>query len=252
MYFTGGSLNPARSFGPAVVDTNFAHYHWIYWLGPVLGSIVAAGFYKFIKVLEYETANPGQDQDHAAKVEKKTQLLVAAGLPEAEASIVAQDLATAPAAAGGVDGGIMANAQGRKSMEADPNGMYGTSYRNDTGLQRTYSGSSSGHTAVAPPVMIRNPTAGSTLQRPMAVTTGSSVGRLGFLREAAQRASYRPDVPSVAAVTADSDARLSSPAMGTHEEIYAPLQSARPEQLGGAVLDENPRSRFARTESSNV
>ena len=57
VFFTGGSLNPARSFGPAVVDLKFASYHWIYWLGPVLGSIVAAGFYKFIKILEYETVS---------------------------------------------------------------------------------------------------------------------------------------------------------------------------------------------------
>jgi aquaporin related protein len=28
-----------------------------------LGSILASGFYKFIKVLEYETANPAQDTD---------------------------------------------------------------------------------------------------------------------------------------------------------------------------------------------
>ena len=45
-------MNPARSFGPAVVDRSFVGYHWIYWLGPTLGAIVAAGFYKFIKVLE--------------------------------------------------------------------------------------------------------------------------------------------------------------------------------------------------------
>ncbi|KAK4979498.1 hypothetical protein LTR28_004303 [Elasticomyces elasticus] len=60
VYFTGGSLNPVRTFGPCVVDHSFPHYHWIYWLGPFLGAVVAAGFYKFIKVLEYETANPGQ------------------------------------------------------------------------------------------------------------------------------------------------------------------------------------------------
>ncbi|KAF2716215.1 aquaporin [Polychaeton citri CBS 116435] len=64
VYFTGGSLNPARSFGPAVVAHDFYGYHWIYWVGPILGSIVAAGFYKFIKMLEYETANPEQDSDH--------------------------------------------------------------------------------------------------------------------------------------------------------------------------------------------
>ncbi|KAH0364965.1 aquaporin-like protein, partial [Aureobasidium melanogenum] len=54
VYFTGGSLNPARSFGPC---------------GPFLGSVLAVGFYKFIKVLEYETANPGQDfNDKEAEV----------------------------------------------------------------------------------------------------------------------------------------------------------------------------------------
>ncbi|KAI9669532.1 MAG: hypothetical protein M1817_004651 [Caeruleum heppii] len=63
VYYTGGSVNPARSFGPAVVARDFVSYHWIYWIGPFLGAIVAAGFYKFIKMLEYETANPGQDEE---------------------------------------------------------------------------------------------------------------------------------------------------------------------------------------------
>lgn len=35
----------------------------IYWVGPILGALLATGFYKFIKMLEYETANPGQDSD---------------------------------------------------------------------------------------------------------------------------------------------------------------------------------------------
>ena len=29
VYFTGGSLNPARSFGPCVVDGSFDGYHWV-------------------------------------------------------------------------------------------------------------------------------------------------------------------------------------------------------------------------------
>lgn len=39
----------------------FPGYHWIYWLGPALGAVLAVLFYRFVKVLEYETANPGQD-----------------------------------------------------------------------------------------------------------------------------------------------------------------------------------------------
>ena len=35
----------------------------IYWVGPILGSLLASGFYVFIKLLEYESANPGQDFD---------------------------------------------------------------------------------------------------------------------------------------------------------------------------------------------
>jgi aquaporin related protein len=61
VYFTGGSVNPARSFGPSVVSHKFFGYHWIYWVGPIFGSLLASGFYKFIKMLEYETANPHQD-----------------------------------------------------------------------------------------------------------------------------------------------------------------------------------------------
>ncbi|THV50118.1 hypothetical protein BGAL_0164g00090 [Botrytis galanthina] len=68
VYFTGGSVNPARSFGPAVVSGQFSGYHWIYWIGPILGAILASGFYKFIKLLEYETANPGQDAGRVGEV----------------------------------------------------------------------------------------------------------------------------------------------------------------------------------------
>lgn len=62
VYFTGGSLNPTRSFGPCVATRKFQHYHWIYWLGPALGAAVAAGYYRFAKAFDYEEANPGQDK----------------------------------------------------------------------------------------------------------------------------------------------------------------------------------------------
>ena len=59
--YTGTSINPARSFGPDVV-TSFPGYHWIYWLGPFLGTSLAFGAYSILKFLEYQTANPGQDE----------------------------------------------------------------------------------------------------------------------------------------------------------------------------------------------
>jgi len=57
VYYTGGSVNPARTFGPCVVVGSFYSYHWIYWVGPILGAILASAFYLFIKALEYETVN---------------------------------------------------------------------------------------------------------------------------------------------------------------------------------------------------
>ena len=63
MYYTGGSLNPARSFGPCVANRSFPKEHWIYWVGPLLGAVLAAAFFWFIKSAEYESANPGQDFD---------------------------------------------------------------------------------------------------------------------------------------------------------------------------------------------
>ncbi|USP82317.1 uncharacterized protein yc1106_09591 [Curvularia clavata] len=63
VYFTGGSLNPARSFGPAVITGVWPGHHWIYWLGPLLGALLAAGFYKLMKTLNYSTASVGVDSD---------------------------------------------------------------------------------------------------------------------------------------------------------------------------------------------
>ena len=42
---SGGSLNPARSFGPALIAGNF-EYNWLYWIAPIIGGIIAAGVYK--------------------------------------------------------------------------------------------------------------------------------------------------------------------------------------------------------------
>ncbi len=48
---TGGSLNPARSFGPALITWDFA-YQWIYWVAPIAGGLIAAGVYKLLNTKE--------------------------------------------------------------------------------------------------------------------------------------------------------------------------------------------------------
>lgn len=42
---TGAAMNPARAFGASVVSGTWS-FHWIYWLGPLLGGVAAARAYK--------------------------------------------------------------------------------------------------------------------------------------------------------------------------------------------------------------
>jgi aquaporin Z len=42
---TGAAMNPARHLGPALLGGGLDHL-WIYWVGPVLGGILAAGCYQ--------------------------------------------------------------------------------------------------------------------------------------------------------------------------------------------------------------
>jgi len=59
--YTGGALNPARAFGPSVADTNFPGYHYIYWIGPIIGALMASAYYGVCRYSNYWEANPGQD-----------------------------------------------------------------------------------------------------------------------------------------------------------------------------------------------
>lgn len=49
--FDGASMNPAVSFGPAVVSWTWTN-HWVYWAGPLIGAAIAAIVYDNIFIGE--------------------------------------------------------------------------------------------------------------------------------------------------------------------------------------------------------
>src|SRR5574340_1261571 len=54
---TGASVNPARTFGPALIS-GYWNYDWMYWAAPIVGAIIAGLImnYIFVKKAEKETA----------------------------------------------------------------------------------------------------------------------------------------------------------------------------------------------------
>tara|TARA_Y100000588_G_C13968836_1_gene802054 strand:- start:210 stop:899 length:690 start_codon:yes stop_codon:yes gene_type:complete len=46
-HFTGAAMNPARAFGPALVNMSW-DYQLVYWIGPILGAVFAALLYHYV------------------------------------------------------------------------------------------------------------------------------------------------------------------------------------------------------------
>jgi aquaporin-4 len=59
---TGASMNPARTFGPALAS-GFWEFHWIYWAAPIIGGIIAGVIMNYVFVKNAET--PKEDHKQA-------------------------------------------------------------------------------------------------------------------------------------------------------------------------------------------
>jgi aquaporin-4 len=60
---TGASMNPARTFGPALISGHW-EFHWIYWVGPIVGAVIAGLIMQYLYVKK--------DVKEAKKDEKAT------------------------------------------------------------------------------------------------------------------------------------------------------------------------------------
>lgn len=66
---SGASMNPARSFGPALV-ANAWRDQWVYWLGPLIGASIGAVMYQVLRTPLVEPASLEQaQQQHTPSVQ---------------------------------------------------------------------------------------------------------------------------------------------------------------------------------------
>lgn len=70
---TGAAMNPARAFGPALV-AGFWEAHYVYWIGPIVGAIMAGSIYTFISSQKLSSETVGNLPKRNDTVEDKTVL----------------------------------------------------------------------------------------------------------------------------------------------------------------------------------
>lgn len=61
--FSGASMNPARSFGPALVAGVWTD-HWVYWVGPLIGGGLAGFIYENFFIVRTHFALARDEEHH--------------------------------------------------------------------------------------------------------------------------------------------------------------------------------------------
>ncbi|OVA08592.1 Major intrinsic protein [Macleaya cordata] len=59
--FSGASMNPARSFGPALVSGVWTD-HWVYWVGPLIGGPLAGYIYENFFIFRSHAPLPREEE----------------------------------------------------------------------------------------------------------------------------------------------------------------------------------------------
>ncbi|GIZ44885.1 hypothetical protein CKM354_000807000 [Cercospora kikuchii] len=139
--YTGASLNPVRSLGPCVAAGEFPGYFWIYVAGPMLGAVLAGGYYWFVRFFNYYQANPGAASGGGTWTPPESPVLqMAAQSPQmwssAESPLVQK--MSSPAVEKGRNGSASRGRHSRDQSGSDKNVRVNSSHRwsEDEGFRR--------------------------------------------------------------------------------------------------------------------
>ncbi|KAF9095658.1 hypothetical protein BGX23_000158 [Mortierella sp. AD031] len=66
--YTNALINPARAFATSLVSQQFTKDHWIYWIGPFGGGILAATLYIFFCYFDFDIVTAANKAQYRAEV----------------------------------------------------------------------------------------------------------------------------------------------------------------------------------------